>query len=56
MTSASFAFWLGANIIKRQSIPKGLYLDKDISGNIKNLIIHNKGFGNSHSIILLQTL
>jgi len=53
-TSSAFAFWLGANIIKRQIIPDVSCLkNKNIEG-INNVLIYNHYNGTHHSFFLLS--
>ncbi|HSG67406.1 MAG TPA: beta-ketoacyl synthase chain length factor [Bacteroidales bacterium] len=54
-TASSFAAWLGANILKKQAWPEGIF----IKGNepqlpIRNILIHNQHNNTKHGLILLK--
>jgi hypothetical protein len=51
-TSAAFALWLGARILKTQQVPEATGAKH--SGRIKNILIYNPYFGTHHSLILLE--
>ncbi len=52
-TSGAFAMWLAAMILKTQSVPKGILLEKNETINkIKNILIYNC-YENNHVVYLL---
>ncbi len=52
-TSASFAMWFGAEIIKANRIPEFIQAD-NYPENIKTVLIYNQFRGVNHSLILLE--
>ena len=54
LTSSAFAFWLAARILKEQRIPDIVKLGETGAKNLNHIIIHNKGFNNTHSFIILS--
>ena len=54
--ASSFALWLGAKIIKHQSIPGIIRLDKtQKQGNIRNILLYNHYKNLHHSLILVSS-
>ena len=52
-TSAAFAMWMGAEIIKRGNV-HSLFLDSPKEKKIKNVLIYNQNKNCHHSLILLS--
>ena len=53
-TSASFALWMAANIIKRQTVPNAVLIGENKSKVIKNVLIYNTFLNTDHSVFLLS--
>jgi 3-oxoacyl-[acyl-carrier-protein] synthase II len=53
-TSSAFAAWLGANIIKRQQLPKEIMLTQEPGKPVKIILIYNHFRNLQHSLILLS--
>jgi 3-oxoacyl-[acyl-carrier-protein] synthase II len=55
-TASSFASWLGARILKEQTYPSGIMLNK-IAPNrpLKNILIYNQHKNTRHGLILLTS-
>lgn len=54
-TSASFALYLAAEILRKQSVPAIIRLDDKPSGIIKNILIYNHLRNVNHSMILISS-
>ncbi len=54
-TANSFAFWLGANILKTKNIPNFVKLNDKPVNELKNILIYNHYFNINHSFILLSS-
>ncbi len=54
-TSASFALYLAAEIIRKQSVPGIIRLDEKPAGPIKNILIYNHLRNVNHSMILISS-
>ncbi len=52
-SSAAFAMWLAARIIKENKIPTIILRDNNNTNNISNVLIYNQFRGINHSLILL---
>jgi hypothetical protein len=53
-TATGFAFWLGAKILKTQTIPEVVRLNKSKASNPKTILIYNQYRGENHSLVLLR--
>lgn len=53
-TAASFAFWLGAKILKSQSIPEAVKLNSIVPDRLKNILLYNQYRGENHTLTLLR--
>ncbi|WP_291864466.1 beta-ketoacyl synthase chain length factor [Maribacter sp.] len=53
-TVSSFGFWLGAKILKTQSIPKEVKLNQKQTSSIKTVLLYNQYRGENHSFTLLK--
>jgi 3-oxoacyl-(acyl-carrier-protein) synthase len=54
--ASSFAFWLGAKIMKTQSVPAAVMLNGNVpSGKISNILIHNHYQNIHHSLVLITS-
>lgn len=53
-TSGSFALWVASNILKTQSIPETIQIEKKKNGPIKNVLIYNSFMNTDHSVFLLS--
>ncbi len=53
-TASAFALWLGAHIVKHQSIPETI-VSNAVEKPLKNILIYNQYFGTHHSLILLRS-
>lgn len=53
-TATGFAFWLGAKIIKTQTIPAAVKLNDLGNTNLKTILIYNQYRGENHSLVLLH--
>jgi 3-oxoacyl-(acyl-carrier-protein) synthase len=53
-TSSSFAFWLAANILKRQEIPPTVLLDEKKPAKLRHILIYNTFMNADHSVFLLS--
>lgn len=53
-TASSFGFWVGAKIIKHQTIPTALLLNSHNNKTFKNVLLYNQYRSKNHSFILLQ--
>jgi 3-oxoacyl-(acyl-carrier-protein) synthase len=55
-TASGFAIYLAANILKRQSCPDILMLNKTRPGQIRNILIYNQYRNVNHSLLLVQSV
>ncbi len=53
-TASAFALWLASNIIKKQTIPQIVKLDKFEVSNVNKVLIYNHYAMNEHSLMLLS--
>jgi len=53
-TASSFGFWLGARIIKSQSIPNVVKLNTIQSSQFKTILLYNQYRGKNHSFTVLK--
>ncbi|WP_223032191.1 beta-ketoacyl synthase N-terminal-like domain-containing protein [Hanstruepera marina] len=53
-TASSFGFWLAANILKAQSLPKVVKLNDKNTSQFKNILLYNQFCGENHSFTLLR--
>lgn len=53
-TASSFAFWLGAKILKTQTIPEVVKLNQIEVSNPQTILIYNQYRGENHSLLLLR--
>ena len=53
-TASGFAFWLGAKILKTQTIPDVVKLNQLDATNMQTILIYNQYRGENHSLILLR--
>lgn len=53
-TASGFAFWLGAKILKNQSIPETVKLNQLETSNLQTILIYNQSRGENHSLVLLR--
>lgn len=53
-TASGFAFWLGAKILKTQTIPDVVKLNQLEATNPKTILIYNQYRGENHSLVLLR--
>ncbi|RKR14497.1 beta-ketoacyl synthase-like protein [Maribacter vaceletii] len=53
-TASSFGFWLGAKILKTQSIPEVVKLNKKQTSTLKTILLYNQYRGENHSFTLLK--
>lgn len=53
-TASSFGFWLGARIIKSQSMPKIVKLNKTETSQFKTILLYNQYRGKNHSFTVLK--
>ncbi|GEQ85237.1 3-oxoacyl-ACP synthase [Patiriisocius marinistellae] len=54
-TVSSFGFWLGAKMLKTQSIPQIVKLNDNAPKAIKNVLIYNQYRGENHTFVMLRT-
>jgi len=52
--ASSFAMWMGANMIKRQSVPKVVNMGDEPKGPINTLLIYNHHNYTNHGLLLLE--
>lgn len=55
-TISSYAFWLGAKILKEKKIPEIFKLNALTCTNPKYILIYNQYLGKNHGLILLQSI
>jgi 3-oxoacyl-[acyl-carrier-protein] synthase III len=55
MTVSSFGNWLGAKIMKTQTVPDVVKLNNMPSKPIKNILIYNQYRGENHTFVMLQS-
>jgi len=55
-TSSSFAFWLGANILKSQKVPDFIMQNNKKVKKVKNILIYNHYFNINNSFMLLSVI
>ena len=53
-TATSFALWLAANILKRQTIPAIININNPLLGPVRNILIYNQYYNVNHSFILIS--
>ena len=53
-TASAFGLWVGANIIKTQSIPEIIQLTKLDGDKFRNILLYNQYRGTDHSFILIS--
>ncbi|NNE75539.1 MAG: 3-oxoacyl-ACP synthase [Pricia sp.] len=53
-TASGFAFWLANKILRTQTIPEAIQLNKKTTSNIKNILLYNQYRGENHSLTLLR--
>ncbi len=54
-TASSFAFWLGASILKNQTIPPAVKADtKDTQSSIRRILILNQYMGRNYTMMVLE--
>lgn len=53
-TASGFAFWLGAKILKAQTIPEVVKLNQLEASNPQTILIYNQYRGENHSLVLLR--
>jgi len=53
-TATGFAFWLGAKVLKTQSIPEVVKLNQLEASNPQTILIYNQYRGENHSLVLLR--
>ncbi len=53
-TSGSFALWLAAMMLKKQTIPKAVLIGENNHKSIKNILIYNTFLDTDHSVYLLS--
>lgn len=53
-TASSYGFWIAANILKSQRIPKSVQLNEIERDNYTYLLMYNQYRGKDHSLILLK--
>lgn len=53
-TASGFAFWLGAKVLKTQSIPEIIKLNQLESSVPQTILIYNQYRGENHSLVLLR--
>lgn len=53
-TASSFAYWLGAKVLKTQSIPHVVKLNSVDTKNMDSVLIYNQYRGENHSFTLLR--
>jgi len=53
-TSAAFATWLAAGILKENKIPEAIIREKTDKDSICNILVYNQFRGINHSLILLE--
>lgn len=53
-TASSFGYWLGANVLKTQSIPDKVKLNSIAQKDINTILIYNQYRGENHSFTLLR--
>lgn len=53
-TASSFGFWLGARVLKSQSIPEITKLNTVSNTSIKTILLYNQYRGENHSFTLLR--
>lgn len=54
-TSASFAMWMAAKILKTQSIPEALLVGENKCKPIKHVLIYNSSMNIDHAVFLLSS-
>ncbi len=55
-TSGSFALWLAAMMLKKQTIPQAVLIDENNHTSIKNILIYNTFLDADHSVYLLSNI
>lgn len=53
-TASSFGFWLGARIIKSQTIPETVRLNNTETSQFKTILLYNQYRGKNHSFTVLK--
>ena len=53
-TASGFAFWIGAKILKTQTIPEAIKLNQLEASNPQTVLIYNQYRGENHSLVLLR--
>jgi len=53
-TANAFAFWLGAKILKTQSLPEVVKLNGIEPTRLQNILMYNQYRGENHSLVLLR--
>jgi len=53
-TASSFGFWLGAKILKTESIPEVVKLNQKQTSTLKTILLYNQYRGENHSFTLLK--
>ena len=53
-TASAFGFWLANNVLKRQTLPEAVQLNKLTKKTYKKVLLYNQYRGKDHSFILLS--
>lgn len=54
-TVSATGFWVGAKILKSQTVPNVLKINNKRSNSYKNILLYNQYRGENHSFVLLQS-
>ncbi|RFN59577.1 beta-ketoacyl synthase chain length factor [Marixanthomonas ophiurae] len=52
-TASAFAFWMGAQLIEGETLPKDFFIRKAESKSYKTVLLYNQFKGSQHSFVLL---
>ena len=53
-TATSFAVWLGARVLKSQTVPEAVKLNRIETSEVNTILIYNQYRGENHSFVLLR--
>lgn len=53
-TASAFGFWLGSNVLKRQTLPKAVQLNQLTKNTYQKVLLYSQYRGKDHSFILLS--
>lgn len=53
-TASAYGFWLGNNVLKRQTLPNAVQLNRLTKKSYQKILLYNQYRGNDHSFILIS--